>query len=144
MLCNYILFRKQMSETLNTHHLQLTVIKTDISTAHDQVRMLSTNHNDVISTVITRLKQRLAENEALSLKRLSQLKTQYNRLNKDKENSEAENKRLINALQQVESQYRCSEETSKSVISELQKELNGTNIYFTIVYFCVTSFYIIV
>ena len=100
-------------------------MKTDISTARNQVQLLSRSHSDVISTVNVRLKQRLAENQVLLLENISRLKRQYSQLNEDKESSEAENKRLVSVIQQMESQHQQLEETNKSTISELKGELNG-------------------
>ena len=125
-MCNYDLFsRNKFSETLRVHWVNIVAMKTDISTAHNQVQLLSKSHNDVITTVNTRLKQKLAENVVLSQENISKLKARCSQLLEDKENSEAENKRLVNTIQQIELQHRQSEETNKSTFSELKGELNG-------------------
>ena len=134
MNSDYDPHRKQLLETLTTHRVYLNTMRTDISTAHSQVQLLSRNCNDIISMANSRLKQRLAENKVLSLEKISQLNTRCNQLCEDKEYSEAENKRLHNSMKQMESWYQQSEETNKNVISGLQGELNGMN-------FCCSHFH---
>lgn len=104
-------------------------MRTDISTAHSRVQLLSRSHSDIISSVNVRLKQRLAENEALLLESISQLNSQCSQLSEDKESSKAENKRLVSVIQQMESQHQQSEETNKNTLSELKGELNGIKTY---------------
>ena len=104
-------------------------MRTDISTAHGQVQLLSKNCNDIISMASSRLKQRLGEYKALTLEKTSQLNTWCDRLSEDKENCEAENKRLLNCMKEMESRYRQSEETNRNAISELQGDLNGMKFF---------------
>ena len=125
MSCNHNPLRKQLLESLATYRVNVTSMRTDISTAHNQVQLLSRNCNDIIAMASTRLKQRLGEYKALTLEKTSQLNTRCDRLSEDKENSEAENKRLLNCMKEMESQYRQSEEANRNVISELQGDLNG-------------------
>ena len=100
-------------------------MRTDISTAHSQVQLLSRSHSDIISSVSARLKQRLAKNEASLLESISQLNSQCSQLSEDKESSKAENKRLVSVIRQMESQHQQSQETNKNTLSELKGELNG-------------------
>lgn len=100
-------------------------MKTDIFTTYNQVQLLSKNHGDIISIVTAKLKQRLAENESLLVEKITQLTIQCDQLSQDKDNGETENKGLVHAMQEMESQYRHSEETNKLKTSELRGELNG-------------------
>ena len=113
-------------------------MRTDISTAHGQVQLLSKSHSDIIIRANTKLKERLVENQALLLERICQLQTQCDRLSQEKEDSAVENKRLVKAMQEMESQHRHSEETSKSRTSELNEKLNGIFSFVTVCVF-VTS-----
>ena len=132
------MFRKKFSWELGVHKTHLTTLKTDVSTAHNQVQLLSKNYDDVVAMVTARLKQRLAENEAMSVEKMSQLQMQCGQLSQDREDSEAESKRLVDAIQLMESQLQQSEETNKSITSKLQGELNGINkCSFLLLYDCV-------
>ena len=112
-------------------------MKTDISTTCNQVQLLSKNHGDIISMVTAKLKQELAKKESLLLQKITQLTMQCDQLSQEKENSEAENKGLVHAMQEMQSRCRQFEEANKVTTSELRGELNGIKFLFFSCLVCV-------
>ena len=129
-MCNVITacLRKHLSETLSVHMVNLTAIKTDISTAHKQTQVLSESHVNILTSVSVKLKQRLVEEKALWIENISQLSSQCTQLSEDNKRNETENKRLISVIQQMELQCEQLKEANKIAVSELEEKLNGINI----------------
>ena len=120
--------RKHLSETLSVHTVNLTAIKTDISTVHKQTQVLSESHVNILTSVSVRLKQRLVEEKALWIENISQLSSQCTQLSEDNKRNKTENKRLVSVIQQMELQCEQLKEANKIAVSELEGKLNGINI----------------